>query len=104
VTDTEGSYETGGSTSNAGTAPGYVNTQELGGKPKGKNLTEGGFEGGSGRNASYGTDIGGKNDPGRVAVEAIVRENAKGGSEGRPRQEGGMGDNVYAELERESSA
>ena len=43
-------------------------------QPKGKNITEGGFDS-SAPNASYTTDIGGKNDPGRVALGQMEEEN-----------------------------
>jgi hypothetical protein len=57
VEDTRGSYQTGGSTSNAGTAPSYVNSQfvDVGG-PKGINLTEGGFESNDRNNASFNSE------------------------------------------------
>jgi len=79
VEDTTGSYETGGGTSSAGTAPSYVNivTAEKGGKPKGKNLTEGGFESYDGKNGSFNGDIGGKDDPGREAEFEFERRNAQ---------------------------
>lgn len=42
------------------------------GKPKGTNLTEGGFQGDE-PNASYNTDIGSENDPGRAALGKLQR-------------------------------
>ncbi|KAL3427137.1 hypothetical protein PVAG01_00646 [Phlyctema vagabunda] len=58
-------------------APSYVNSQYIdAGKPKGKNLTEGGFSDDDGKNASFNGDIGGKNDPGRLAEQGFDRSNA----------------------------
>lgn len=86
-------------------APGYINAQYVdGGKPKGKNLTEGGFEGYDGKNASFNQEIGGKNDPGRLAEAKFVRDNAAGGIATFPTQKGDAGDNTYEALDRESSA
>ena len=60
---------------NGAAAPGYASTLASGEedslKPKGKNIQEGGFDS-SAPNASFTTDIGGKNDPGRVALEQFV--------------------------------
>jgi len=42
-------------------------------KPKGANLTEGGFEGDE-PNASFNTDIGSDNDPGRAALNRLQRQ------------------------------
>jgi hypothetical protein len=44
-------------------------------RPHGKNLTEGGFDS-SAPNASFNQEIGGKNDPGRLAEEKFTRDNA----------------------------
>jgi len=106
VTDTEGSYETGGATSSAGTAPTYVNSQFVDTTgPKGKNLTEGGFDEDDTKNASFNGDIGGKNDPGRLAEESFSQQNA-GFSEsaGMPIQKGDSGDNTYGSLGGDTSA
>lgn len=58
------------SESHGGDAPNYVQpvlgaTQAS--KPKGKNLTEGGFDSDPAHNASFNSEIGTKNDPGRAA-------------------------------------
>lgn len=66
------------------------------GGPKGSNLTEG-IEGNP-KNASFNQDIGGKNDPGRLAEEKFARDNAEGGDAGMPTQKGGLGDNPYDTL------
>lgn len=107
VEDTTGSYQTGGSTSNAGTAPSYVNSQNYGGLggPKGKNLTEGGFESNDRKNASFNSEIGSKNDPGRLAEQKFQRDNAdRGDDAGFPRQKGDIRDNEYDALDRDASA
>lgn len=106
VTDTQGSYETGGASSNAGAAPSYVASQYVdGGGPKGKNLTEGGFESNDSKNASWNQDIGGKNDPGRLAEQKFERLNAGADSTaGQPRQKGVSGDNSYDALGGDTQA
>jgi len=43
-------------------------------KPKGANVTEGGFQGDE-PNASFHTDIGSENDPGRAALNRLERTN-----------------------------
>lgn len=48
-------------------------------KPKGDNVTEGGFDS-SAPNASFNNDIGGKNDPGRVAEQGMARSAAESGA------------------------
>lgn len=60
----------GGGNTQGGAAPNYVQpvlgaTQAS--KPKGKNLTEGGFDDNPAHNASFNAEIGTKNDPGRAA-------------------------------------
>jgi hypothetical protein len=45
-------------------------------KPHGKDITEGGFDD-SAPNASFNQDIGGKNDPGRLAEQQFVASNAR---------------------------
>ena len=103
--NTERSYETGGSSNNGGIAPSYVNSQAAPGGPKGKNLTEGGFESNDKKNASFTSDIGTKNDPGRLAEEKYQMANADAAeSAGMPRQEGGIGDNTYTALDRNTKA
>ncbi|EHL03704.1 hypothetical protein M7I_0350 [Glarea lozoyensis 74030] len=100
VTDTTGSSVTGGSTSNAGVAPTYVNSQ---GKdqsgPHGKNITEG-FEGGK----TVTGDIGSENDPGRLAEEQFAKTNANIGLEAVPKQKGGTGKNDFDALGGDTSA
>jgi hypothetical protein len=54
-------------------APGYTvhvaSSSALGGKPKGKNLTEGGFDDDPSHNASFNPDIKSEEDPGREAIK-----------------------------------
>jgi len=104
VENTQGSYSTGGASSNARTAPSYVNSQYVdAGGPKGKNLTEG--IGGDPKNASFNQDIGGENDPGRLAELKMQRANADAaGDAGYPRQKGTTGDNTYDTLGGDTSA
>jgi hypothetical protein len=107
VENTQGSSQTGGASSNAGTAPSYVNAQSetYPGGPKGKNLTEGGFESDDNKNASFNNEIGTKNDPGRLAEEKMLRENADaGGDAAFPRQKGASGDNQYQALGGDTAA
>lgn len=69
---------------NAGAAPSYVSdvTENLGStKPKGKNLREGGFDPND-PNASFTSDIGSRNDPGRGAEGAYQRSMAESGPYG----------------------
>ena len=84
----------GGDGSNAGTAPGYVSsvTQPLGqGKPKGKNLTEGGFEG----EANNNPEIGSEEDPGRKAEADMQKKMQSASGATGPRQGGQSGETPY---------
>lgn len=75
------------------------------GGPKGQNLHEGGFESYDSKNASFNSEIGGKNDPGRLAEQKFQRDNAEGsGDAGFPRQKGVSGDNTYDTLGGDTSA
>ncbi|KAG9236235.1 hypothetical protein BJ875DRAFT_457144 [Amylocarpus encephaloides] len=105
VENTAGSSVTGGATSSAGTAPSYVQggyTDTAG--PKGRNLTEGGFESNDKKNASFNSEIGSKNDPGRLAEQRIYRENANTGMDAIPKQKGDGGDNPYDTLGSDAQA
>lgn len=86
----------------AGTAPGYAShpAPVMGDnfKPHGKNITEGGFDSNA-PNASFTTDIGGQNDPARVALGGAEAQNVpvSGGAGARsqgPGQEGGQYGNL----------
>lgn len=104
VENTQSSYKTSGASSNTSTAPSYVNSQYADrGGPKGQNLTEG-IEG-TPKNASFNQDIGGRNDPGRLAEEKFQRQNADGSyNAAMPRQQGTTGDNTYDTLGGDTSA
>jgi hypothetical protein len=98
ITDTTGSFETGGATSHSGVAPTYVNSQYVDTHgPKGKDLKEGGFDEGDDKNASFTSDIGDKNDPGRVAEQKFAKENAEMGENTAPKH-GGSGEGLYDTL------
>ena len=69
---------TRGPTLHAGAAPTYVNNQnaKYPGGAKGKNVIEGGFDSDDSKNASFMSDIGSENDPGRLAEQKFARVNA----------------------------
>lgn len=95
------------SSSDARQAPGYVSsvTSEPAktGKPKGKNITEGGFESDDTKNASFNSDIGDKNDPGRAAEEQFqTAAQTSAGGKGKPQHEI-TGDGQYDALETDQS-
>jgi len=98
---------TGGSNSgNGATAPSYVSSQYIkDDKPKGQNLTEGGFDSNDSKNASFTTDIGSKNDPGRLAEQKFQRENMQNaGDAGFPRDQGAPGGTTYDALGGDTAA
>ena len=72
-------------------------------KPKGKNITEGGFDS-SAPNASFNnTEIGSKKDPGRVAEAKFQRENAQvAGAIGK--QKGDIEESGFEALKRDEEA
>jgi hypothetical protein len=102
-----GSYGSGDSTAPtggyAGAADQARNPGEL--KPKGKNITEGGFDE-SAPNASFNQDIGGKDDPGRVAEANYQLRDAQPGADaaGGPRQAGVTGQTTYDALNSDEAA
>ena len=89
-------------------APSYVTnlTTPNTGKPKGKNLTEGGFDDDDGRNkASYTADVGSKDDPGRTAQQGFQKLNAAtAGSNARPQEQEVSGEGTYDALGAENEA
>jgi hypothetical protein len=95
-----------GQDSSAGTAPSYVNSQYVdGGGPKGKTLTDGGFDSNDAKNASFNNEIGTKMDPGRLAEQKMVKENTDAaGDAAMPRQKSLTGDNTFDALEGDTSA
>ncbi|EFQ97120.1 hypothetical protein MGYG_00163 [Nannizzia gypsea CBS 118893] len=77
---TTGSGQDGGSGTSVNTAPHYVDPvlgSMQGSKPKGKNLTEGGFEDDASQNVSFNAEIGSRNDPGLQAEREIGNMNAQ---------------------------
>ncbi|RDW82180.1 hypothetical protein BP6252_03292 [Coleophoma cylindrospora] len=81
-------------------APSYVTSQYVDTSgPKGKNLTEGGFTANDRKNASFNGDIGGKNDPGRLAEKNFQKMNAAtDNTAGIPATTSGAGGNDYSVL------
>lgn len=74
-------------------------------KPKGKNLTEGGFESSERNNASFNSEIGSEQDPGRAAEQKFQRYVAESGNDvGGPRQKGVDNQNWYQPLENDQRA
>lgn len=90
-------------------APGYVASVQSEanqtGKPKGKNLTEGGFDDDPSNNASFTSEIGAEDDPGRKA-EGDMQKKAQSASGGTgPRQAPGESDgSQYDILNTDQSA
>ncbi|KAK8189040.1 uncharacterized protein BKA78DRAFT_318531 [Phyllosticta capitalensis] len=99
---------TGGAAESAGAAPTYANVDlyNEGGKPKGKNLTEEEGFTGSEANASFNSEIGSKNDPGRAAEQKFQRnavQSAQDSATG-PRQQNIDPKNDFSVLGGETSA
>ncbi|RAK98571.1 uncharacterized protein BO80DRAFT_411968 [Aspergillus ibericus CBS 121593] len=93
---------------NAGAAPSYTEdvTSHLGNtKPKGANLKEGDIPDDA-PNASYTTDIGSENDPGRYAQARFQRKAAESGPDGTPagRQKGVDNQHWYQHLQSDQRA
>ena len=88
--------------SNVDAAPGYVGSvvSNAGqtGKPKGKNITEGGFDEGDDQNASFTSDIGDKNDPGRRAENEMQRVTQASSGSTAPKQKMGDSDNSQYDI------
>jgi len=104
---TENTFKGEGS-SNVDAAPGYVGSVASDpaqtGKPKGKNITEGGFDEGDDQNASFNSDIGGENDPGRKAVSDMQRMTQSSSGSSAPRQKmGESDDNQYGGLDTDQN-
>jgi hypothetical protein len=79
----EGGDATGGAP-NAAHAPSAYSAERLQegkAKPKGQNITEGGFDADA-PNASFGGDVGGKNDPGRLAENKFQQRATGSGKKG----------------------
>lgn len=100
----QGPSSSSGNVSAAGAAPSYVNNQfNVDGKAKGG--PESDFSSGM-KNASFDTDIGGRNDPGRAATEkfAVNASATSSGLAALPKQEGASQDNAYETLSRDEDA
>lgn len=95
---------TSSTTSSAGTAPSAYSASQLHEqKPKGANLTEGDFSSYA-PNASFNSEIGTKNDPGRIAEQKFQRSAQQSGLDAaQPKDKGDAGDQPYSVL-KEASA
>ena len=94
--------------SDVDSAPSYVvsATSQLGraGKPKGRNITEDGFDDtDASKNASFTADIGSENDPGREAEAQFQRRTNTVAGDIGPRQGAISGEGQYDALEGEKS-
>ena len=91
-----GDTSSGDSKADVDAAPGYIGSvvSNAGqtGKPKGKNITEGGFDEGDDKNASFTSDIGDKDDPGRLAENEMQRKTQSSSGSTAPRQKMGESD------------
>lgn len=86
-----------GSSANSSGVPGSAQ------HPHGKNISEGDIDAGA-PNASFGTDIGGKNDPGRQAVNDLARNaQQSAGDAGLPKQKGVSNDGQFDVLKDASA-
>jgi len=89
---------TGGSTGGSGSASGATGStgSSTGGsdKPHGKNITEGGFDSDA-PNASFNQDVGGKNDPARVALGRMEEADVPSTGGTGPRQGKVTGDGQF---------
>lgn len=101
-------YDTSGSTGAPDSAPSYISTANTAsaqsGKPHGKNITEGGFDSDPSNNASFTSDIGDKDDPGRLSENHLQRQTLESGIDAGasgPRQKEITGDGQYDVLETE---
>ena len=93
---TENTYK-GDDHRNVDAAPGYVasvvSNPGQTGKPKGKNITEGGFDEGDDKNVSFNSEIGSEDDPGRLAEGVMQRMTQSSSGSTAPRQGQGQSDN-----------
>lgn len=111
--DSRENYNPGGSggnpdSSDSNTAPGYVASVQSQpaqtGKPKGKNITEGGFDDDPSNNASFNNEIGTENDPGRQAENDFQRNaQSASGATGAFQRPGEGSDNQYDALKEEQN-
>lgn len=94
------------SSSSADTAPTYVHSgiSKTGGKPHGKNLTEGGFDSDDKNNASFDMDaVGSTNDPGRESLQNLTPAGADDGEKETATEGGVSGNERFGALKEESA-
>jgi len=111
--DSREDYKPGGSGGNpdssaSDTAPSYVDSVQSQGnssaKPKGKNITEGGFDDDPSKNASFNSEIGTEDDPGRQAENDLLQKSQAVSGSSAPRQKMGEGEkSQYDVLEDDQS-
>ncbi|KAK4506721.1 hypothetical protein PRZ48_000454 [Zasmidium cellare] len=98
---------TNSSSGNGAAAPGYAShpapSQGDTFAPKGKNIQEGGFDS-SAPNASFNSDVGSKNDPGRAALNQFEQENVPVAGGAGPRQGQIDGQSTFDKLGGDASA
>lgn len=98
----------GSSAYNAGQAPSYIADVTDGyqhQKPDGRNIHEGGFHSSAGKNASFNSDIGTSDDPGRAGLNKFQQTTATSAlNAGVPRQEHVGNPTSFETLERDQRA
>ena len=108
--DSRDDYNVGGKGGNpdstdTNTAPSYVasvaSQPTQSGKPKGKNITEGGFDDDPSKNASFNADIGTENDPGRRAENEMQRTTQSASGSTAPKQKMGESDGSQYDVLKE---
>lgn len=87
--------------SSRGPAPSYVASSTLGGKPKGNNLTEGGFDDDPANNASFNPDINSEDDPAREAIKHLQGVTQSGSGDGGAVQNKLSGEGQFDVLDTE---
>ncbi|KAL9033689.1 MAG: hypothetical protein Q9214_007393 [Letrouitia sp. 1 TL-2023] len=106
-TGTAAEAQQGGFRRSDSEAPGYAAGVESEpaqtGKPKGKNITEGGFDDDPSKNASFTSDIGDKNDPGRLAEQQFQTSTQTSAGGKGPRQNEITGDGQYSVLDTDQN-
>ncbi|KAI4164308.1 MAG: hypothetical protein LQ342_001954 [Letrouitia transgressa] len=106
-TGTAADAQQGGSRRSDNEAPGYAagvkSEPAQTGKPKGKNITEGGFDDDPSKNASFTSDIGDKNDPGRLAEQQFQTSTQTSAGGKGPRQHDITGDGQYSVLDTDQN-
>ncbi|KAJ5161669.1 hypothetical protein N7492_007061 [Penicillium capsulatum] len=92
---------------NAGQAPSSINDITDGYKhqtPGGRNVHEGGFSSNPNKNASFNSEIGSSQDPGRAALNKFQRTTAENGPATGPYQKGVDNQTPYQVLDRDQRA